>query len=463
MDHHWVGLVDFCVLGGCLLAATFLRSRIAWLGRFMIPNSIVAGFLCWFLGDEILGLIKIDPDRSGNYVYHLLAITFIAMALRNVQGRARARALSTGFILTIGIGLQTFLGLAIAFGYKLLWDPDLFVAFGYYLMLGFSQGPGQAYALGKTWEPLGFAGAGNIGLSFAAIGYIWACTIGVVLVNRGLKKQNREGGRTLDLSADDKRGLIDRSSDRPEAGRLTTASLAIDSFSFHLAVVGGVYLAAYGLLTAVERLLLSASPGEMTRQLVNTLWGIHFIFASLLAMLLQKVFFKAGKSLYLDNGLLTRISGGALDFMVTAAIGAISIAAISNRIGLILLTTTLGGISMVYYVGYMVGKSRMSHLLEREVSIFGTMTGTLTTGLTLNRIVDPQFRSPAPEALLFGGGITLPMSIPYILSSLLVIHGHTQANPDAHYAIVIGLTALYTLLLFALWRWFVVPRTDDQG
>ena len=125
--------------------------------------------------------------------------------------------------------------------------------------------------------------------------------------------------------------------------------------------------------------------------------------------------------------------------------------------------STLGGISMVYYVGYMVGKSRMSHLLEREVSIFGTMTGTLTTGLTLNRIVDPQFRSPAPEALLFGGGITLPMSIPYILSSLLVIHGHTQANPDAHYAIVIGLTALYTLLLFALWRWFVVPRTDDQG
>nr|HPG85734.1 sodium:glutamate symporter [Spirochaetales bacterium] len=49
------------------------------------------------------------------------------------------------------------------------------------------MGPGQAYAIGKGWEGMGFEGAGSEGLTMAALGYLWACVVGVALVNLGVR------------------------------------------------------------------------------------------------------------------------------------------------------------------------------------------------------------------------------------------------------------------------------------
>ena len=459
MENNWVGLLDFCLIGACLLVATFLRSRIRFLQTYLVPNNIVAGFLCFLLGGEALGLVSISADRFGGYVYHLLAVTFIAMALRGAPGGRKVSALSTGFILAVGIGVQVVVGLVISYLWYKTLMPDLFVAFGYYLMLGFSQGPGQAYALGKSWEPLGFAGAGNLGLTFAAIGYLWACIVGVILVNRGLaRRKERLGDKIERIPKGVRTGLIADPDKREEAGRLTTASSAVESLAFHLSLVGIVYLATYGLLKGAEALILAGGDGEMTRHLASTLWGIHFVFASLLALAFRKLLAVTRIDTYVDDGLLTRITGTALDFMVTAAIAAISLSVLRRTLGLTLTLTTVGGIATIWFVYHAVRRSGLSHPLERFASIFGTMTGTLSTGLTLNRMVDPKFTSPAPHALIFGAAFTLPMSLPYILSSFLPIYGRNQPNPDLYYLGVIGLSIVYTLALYLIWRLFVVRR-----
>ena len=54
--------------------------------------------------------------------------------------------------------------------------------------LGFVLGPGQAYAIGQGWESLGFEGAGTLGLTFAAVGFLWAYFGGVFRINYGIKK-----------------------------------------------------------------------------------------------------------------------------------------------------------------------------------------------------------------------------------------------------------------------------------
>lgn len=455
MKDPWIHILDFCVLGGGLALATLLRAKLALLQKFLVPNNIIAGFLCYIIGADLLGLYRFDSARFGNYVYHLLAIIFISLGLRKTEARKNLSAINTGFIVAISIGTQVFLGLVVAFLAMLWFLPDLFPNFGYLLMLGFSQGPGQAYALGKSWEPLGLADGGNLGLTFAAIGYIWACVVGIALVYRGLKKRKIEYQDQIDALATSERTGLYSEEERPEAGRLTTASSAIDSFTFHVVMVGLVYLATYGVLKGFDALITSGTPGKMLLNLRNTMWGIHYIFASLMALLFRKVLNRLGQGALLDNGLLTRVSGISLDFMVTAAIATLSFGIFAKYLGLILAMVTVGGLATLFLIVLMVRHSGMSHPLERMASIYGTMTGTLSTGLTLTRIVDPHFKSPAPQALVLGTAFTLPLAIPYIMSSFIPIYGMDRPSPELYILCTIGLAFGYTFILYLGWRFYL--------
>lgn len=446
MDIGWEFLLDMCIIGGLLLLATFIRTRIQFLQKFMVPNNIVAGFLLLFISGEFLGIIHISSDRYGNYVYHLLAIMFIAMALRKGGGASSRPMIATGIILTIGYGLQAFIGMVITFVAILFFKPDLFPTFGHFLVLGFGQGPGQAFALGKSWEPLGFENAGNIGLTFAAIGYLWACTFGVWLVYWN-EKCNK--GEKQNIPEEERIGIVRDMDRQPEAGRLVTATSAIDGLTFQIALVGLVYLTTYGLLTGIEEFLKVVIHQEAAfLQLKNTMWGLHFIFATVLAILFRKLIIKFRWIHILDNGLLTRISGTSLDFMVTAAIGAISISIFRQYITLILVITTVGGIATILFLVLIFRNSAMPHVNERIASIYGTLTGTLSTGLTLTRIVDPQFETPVAQDLVFGCGIAFPIAVPVILSVMIPLAGMAKPNPGYYYLGTIIFLGLYTLGLY---------------
>ncbi len=452
MDAGWSFLIDICVISSLLLFAAFIRIRSQFLQKFMVPNNIIAGFCLLFIGNEFIGIIDISSDRFGNYVYHLLAITFIAMSLRKVESTSSRPMFATALILTIGYNLQAFIGMVITFITILFFNPDLFPTFGHFLVLGFGQGPGQAFAIGKSWEPLGFLNAGNIGLTFAAIGYLWACIVGTIFIYWVNNRTN--GITTPQVPEEEKLGVIKDTDKQPEAGRLTTATSAMDGLTFQIALVGLVYLATYGFLTGVENVLQVIIKNEAVfLQLKNSIWGVSFIFATFMAIIFKKLILRFKWDYLLDNGLLTRISGTSIDFMVAAAIGAISITVFRQYITLILLITTVGGITTILFTIRTTKKSGISHANERIVSIFGTLTGTISTGLTLTRIIDPQFKTPAARDLVFGCGITFPIAFPAILSFMVPLIGMTKPNPYFYHFIIIFFLGSYTLLLYLLLRY----------
>jgi len=452
VDASWEFILDLCLLSAALLLATFLRTRIKWLQTFFVPNNIVAGFLLLAAGSEISGIVPIAGDRFGGYVYHLLALTFIAMALRPAKSGGGRPMVVTGLILTTGYALQAFLGCLICFAAIAWFQPDLFPTFGYFLVLGFGQGPGQAYAMGKSWEPLGFEGAGSLGLTFAAVGYLWACLIGVGLVywqTRGARRLLAER-----LPEDERRGVIRDPALQPEAGRQVTTPSAIDSMTFQLALVGLVYLATFALLKGFESLLQSAiALPAAADQAKSTIWGLHFIFATIMAISFRKAILRLGWSHLLDNGSLTRISGAALDFMVVASIAAISIGIFRQYLALILITTTVGGLATVGLALHTMHFFGLDHPIERMAAIFGTLTGTLSTGLTLSRIVDPQFKTPASSDLVFGCGLAFPLSIPVLLSVMGPLMGRTQASPVTYFGAGLAFLGVYTLAVYMILRW----------
>ncbi|WP_126993425.1 hypothetical protein [Thermosipho globiformans] len=79
----------FFVISILFATAILLKRFIPLLRKIIIPNSILAGFLGFLLGPNLLKLVKIDVDFLGKIIYHLMAIGFIALALRKVEKMAK--------------------------------------------------------------------------------------------------------------------------------------------------------------------------------------------------------------------------------------------------------------------------------------------------------------------------------------------------------------------------------------
>jgi len=179
-------------------------------------------------------------------------------------------------VILFGYASQGLLGLIIT----LFFLPKIHPAFGLHLPLGFALGPGQAYAIGKGWESMGFEGGATVGLTFAAIGYLWACFGGMLLIHKGIRKGWMKPEQVSIMS--DKAlltGLVPKEKEKLIGERLTTDSEAIDSFSLHFAIVVFVYLLSYLALKGISFLLAFA--GNAGNELATNLWGINFIFPRL--------------------------------------------------------------------------------------------------------------------------------------------------------------------------------------
>ena len=301
-----------------------------------------------------------------------------------------------------------------------------------------------------------FENAGNIGLTFAAIGYIWAITIGLLLIKFLKKKYGIEqlAKKNPDQKAS-KKGVIKIIKDQPCAGELTTDNSAIDGFTYQIALVMFVYLITFITLKGVEFLFNTLiNNEEISSQLISLLWGMHFIFASLLAILTRKIMHRVGWGNVINNGLMTRISGSSLDFMVTAAIAAISISIFLDYILIIAIMSVTGGLLTVWFVVREVRKSNLNNHLERILSLFGTLTGTLSTGLTLTRVVDPDFKTEAAQDIVLGAGVAVPFIIPFMASMIVPLIGLDKGMVNKYYIINLVALTVYTALLYLYWRYF---------
>ncbi|GAB1456920.1 sodium/glutamate symporter [Spirochaetota bacterium] len=417
MDFSWKIIIDAGIISTALLVATFLRTKLKFLQKFMVPNALTAGFILLPVYNYLMPALGYTQNRLGDLVYHLLSISFIAMTLRSRPASARRKkdnsvwAMST--VIMSQYAIQAFLGLMLTWVFFSTIIPGLSPAFGLTLPLGFAMGPGQAYAIAKSWEPLGFAGAGSVGLTMAALGYLWACVVGVILVNRGVRKGylpslESLSNRTL------RTGVIPADAVKPVGSRNTTDIEAIDPMSFHAAIVAFTYILSFVLLTGLGALLGLA--GKVGRDLAYNLWGMNFIFSSLTAIVVRIVINRLKLGHLLDDDGLSRISGMAIDYMVTGALAAISLVFVGQYWLPLLTISTFGGVSVVFTVPWMCSRVFKDHRYERMVMLFGVSTGTLSTGLALLRIVDPEFKTKVSGDYMLSAGMTFALAIPFILA-----------------------------------------------
>ncbi len=453
MNFPWNLFLDLGVISMALLLATFLRARINFFQKYLIPNALTAGFLLLPFYNFMAPRIGMSGVGLGAIVYHLLSISFIAMSLRKPAYTKRPgdkSVFGTSISIISQYSLQSLVGLLLTFFFMSTIMKELYPAFGFFMPLGFALGPGQAYAIGEGWVDMGFKGAPDVGLTFAAVGYMWACFGGVVLINMGIKRGWLGEAQIEKIKAKRFRsGVMGRDDELQVGSRLTTESEAIDSASYNMAVVLMVYLFSFLMLKGFGQVLSFA--GNLGNDLAENLWGISFVFAAMVALIVKTLMIKLKLEHTLDNGSLTRIAGNSVDIMVAAAVGAISLTVVVQYWLPILVITATGGLVTFISVIWISSRIFEDYQFHRALIIYGACTGTMPTGLALLRVVDPDFETPVATDYMYSAALTFFLVIPFILSINLPAYSVTKANPIYFWA-AIGVAAAYLLFFLVSHR-----------
>jgi ESS family glutamate:Na+ symporter len=397
-------MLVFAFLSAMLLLGIALRAKVALLQKFLFPSCLTGGVIGLVLVQA--GLIPISAGTFETFAYHFFNISFISVGLTrdtdtpgaSQKGRwykgpgwmALMQGLTFPMQAVIGGLLVIILGVA---------GMELFPTFGFLAPLGFNEGPGQALSLGKAWEALGFSGGATIGVTFAAAGYVFAFFIGVPLVNYGIRKGWAAFGSGT-LSKEVITGLVSKSNKTQSAGGLTIHSGNAETLAFQAALVGIVY----GITWALVGLIGSFFAADVA----SMLWGFFFFFGLGVAYLLRILMDKAGIGYLVDPGIQRRVTGWAVDYLIVATVCAIQFAVVMEYLLPISLIALTNGIATTLLVIYM-GKRLENYGLERSAAIFGTVTGTVSCGLLLLRIVDPEFKTPVAFEIALMNLLVLPI------------------------------------------------------
>ncbi|MDO4581498.1 MAG: hypothetical protein Q4B96_02800 [Bacillota bacterium] len=441
----WGGILQIAIVCALMLLANVLRRKLPVVRKSLMPTAVLAGFIALAL--RYLNVLPINIDFMETITYHAIALGFIALALRvpkplSVNEKGRLIGLKSGALIVSTYLVQAVIGLVISLGLAYTFMPGMFKAAGILLPMAYGQGPGQANNIGITYENLGFVGGQSFGLSLAAAGFLVACVCGVIYLNylqqKGLVKRNNaldiSGSVTLDEFQNDNEIPISES---------------VDRFSMQMALVMVVYGLTYVMAWVLTTLFTAAGVGGLLNSLI---WGFNFIIGTGIAIGLRAVFvglrkYKVMTRQYQNNYLLSRIAGAAFDAMVITGIVSIRIEELQGLWTPFLLMAILGGVGTFLYLRWICKRLYPEYYHEGFVSMFGMLTGTISSGVLLLREIDPNYRTPASNNLILGTSFGILLGAP-----ILVLVGLAASSAFMAFVTLLLALAYLALMLFVMLR-----------
>lgn len=407
-------IMSFCGLCVLLVGGKYLRVKLRFLQRLYLPSSVIGGLLGllalqlagrWIPAGWTAGWSRL-PGLLINVVFAALFLGVAIPSLSRIWHKSGPQ-LAYGQIVAwgqyvVGLGLVLVL-LGPLFGV----DP----LFGVIVPVGFEGGHGTAGGLRPAFEEMGWVEGTDFGLASATAGIISAIVVGMILVNWAVRHKVLARERNFDtLSEAEVAGIypVDR---RPPAGHQTVVPDSIDSLALHVGIIGVAILLGYAgkqLLVGIETVLFHPTGKPLMRAFPL------FPLCMLGGLVVQICVARVSKHLPIDRGLMQRVAGTALDFLVVAAISTIRVDVVSRALGPFLLIVAAGILWNVFCVMWLARRLLPDAWFERAIAEMGQSMGVTATGLLLLRVVDPESETEAPSAFAYkqllhepfmGGGI----------------------------------------------------------
>lgn len=448
----WGSICIVAVLLLSLLIANMIKKSLPFLQHSLIPTSVLGGILLLIVAivyKAITGNVLFDTAFFGGngmatleiITYHALAIGFIATVFKpdkeKFSKKRRIEVFNTGVTTVSTYLIQAILGLGITLLFA-LWKTGFFSAAGILLPFGYGQGTGQALNFGGIYESeYGFVGGKSFGLTVAAFGFLSASIGGVIhlaiLQKKG--KAQRADERAAALTTED----VQMPDEIPMNG-------SIDKMTVQLGIVFATYFVSYLVMYLL---------GSLVPSLRSVLYGFNFLFGVLFATLISFILKTLKKKNvirkeYVNPFLMKRISGFFFDLMIVAGIAAIRFEVIAEYWAILLVLGFVGALSTYFFNRFIACKLFPDYTEEQFLAMYGMLTGTASTGVILLREIDPDFKSPVADNLVYQNFPAIVFGFPMMLLANLA-----PKQPLVTFGI---LCAFFVVMFVLLFRSYLFKR-----
>ncbi len=442
----WRILIQIGVIFISILFANVLRRKIKVIKNSLLPSSVIAGILIFIL--KFISFINtfIDSSFMESLTYHCLGLGFIALALKSSikdKKESKGAVLNTGITTVNGYLIQGIIGLGITMLLSITVMRDLFYASGLLLPMGFGQGTGQALNIGNVFKTFGFDDGPSFGLAIAAIGFLVACIVGVIYLNI-LKKKGQ-------LKIQEERIAINKLDNNIYDDDEAPLNEAVDKLTIQIGFVIGIYIITYLVILGLSTLSTTYLGNFGVKTIKPLLWGFNFLFGSILSFVVKIIVKKLkDKKImnhsYINNYMMSRLSGLFFDVMIVAGIAAIDWQNLEGLIIPLVIICTIGGIGTFIYLKFIAKKLFPDYKHEMFFSMFGMLTGTASTGMILLREIDPNFETPAANNLVLQQVPAIAFGAPLLL--LMSFAAESIVNSLIVFGIMIVMFVAYNAILF---------------
>ena len=444
------------LLSVLLLVGTFLRAKIKLFQSLYLPASVIGGFIGMIISPEILGRfsnysiseewIKTYSLLPGILSVPIFAAIPLGMFLnenKNIKSMYPSKVLICFGLFQCASMSQSAIGYATnMFFSKINPQLNIYRTFGYELSAGFAGGHGLAAATGKLLEGFGIPQweiAQGVALTTATIGLIGGIVFGIIFINLAVRKNKTKIIKRINDNADKSMevGYNKDINKQNSLGRETFLSSSIETITFHLAIIFTVCGIAYIVLNFVKKMNIAGLN-------VLPVWTYSMIIMFALNFIIKKL----NLVWMVDAKVKAKIMGTLSDFAIVSAMTSLPIKAIINYIAPITVMCILGFI-ITYLLVFPLNSFffKEDYSFERAIISWGTLTGVLITGMTLLKICDPEYKSPALSEFSLGFSlmsVTGLLIVP-ILNTVLAV-GSTFDN---------FITAIISAILYFVFAFMV--------
>lgn len=412
-------LIYTICLGILMLLGVFIRLKLKVFTKFIIPASLIAGFIGLIIGPHGISLLPSEMyDTWSGYATILISVVFAPMLIGVTVNFERIKETQTvpqliftwtSSFLQWGVPLViTALILTPLFGV----DP----LFGTLVEVGWSGGHGTAGGMIEVYNNLNFSDGGSLGLTTATIGLLFGIIGGTILINYAVRK-----GYTNYINMEDTKTNIDAptigiipTSDQKTSSVKTIQSEVVDGYAFHIAIISIAIFIGWIMQNLIDPFV----PGM-------PLFPLALIGGFIVGIILKRTSFWEA----VDIGTFKNIQGTALDFLVVSAVATISIPIVVEYLWPLVIMSIIVLFLMIGFFFYIGPRIFAKDWFEHSIILFGTATGVAAVGYMLLRMADPKMESDAyvayglrsPFSSPFAGGGLVTASIPILAVSFGVL------------------------------------------
>lgn len=439
-------LIDFAVASLFIMIGQLVRAKVKFIQRLFVPASMIAGFIALALGTQGFDILPFS-DSIGSYAGALIILVFAGVGIngftinkKNIKSEVdRVGSYFSYKVLAQAIQFSLAPLFSILVISKLF--PSINYGFGLLLAAGFSGGHGTAAAVGSAFGNLGFTDATDIGMTCATVGILSGIFGGLFFIKWATKKGYTKYIKSFAyISGDLKTGLV-KEENRTSIGKETISSMVLDPLAWHLAIL----LVASGAGLFLNKWIISLTGLDLPSYLLS------FLFAFVMFLIFKKV----GVQDYVDENVVSRISGTATDYLVFFGIASIKIEVIVKYAAPLALLLLFGIFIVFLTLMYFGPAMNKGSWFERSIFVFGYSTGVFAIGFILLRIVDPQNLSKTLNDTALAAPFTTPFEMfAWSMGPIMLMNGQ-------HWTFV-GMYLLVTVACITVnkvfkWWWIKLP------